>query len=85
MVSAYAKKLGLRIQKMDVGAQKINRYALKTYEMVIAGFQVGDKLGKARFFQKTFLLADICVEVIFKMSFLTLSKVKINFVKKKLT
>ena len=35
--------------------------------------RVEDKLGKARFFQETFLLADISVEVVLEMSFLTLS------------
>ena len=38
MVSAYAKKLGLRVRKTDVSAQKIDRSALETYDMVIVGF-----------------------------------------------
>ena len=37
---AYAKKLGLQVQKTDVNAQKINGSTLETYGMVIAGFQV---------------------------------------------
>ena len=36
---AYVKKLGLRLRKTDVGAQKIDRSTLETYSMVIAGFQ----------------------------------------------
>ena len=39
---AYAKKLGLRVRKTNVGAQKIDGSTLKTYDMVIAGFQVQD-------------------------------------------
>ena len=38
MAPAYAKKLGFRVQKTNVGAQKINRSILKIFGMVIAGF-----------------------------------------------
>ena len=38
IASAYAKKLGLQVQKTDVGAQKIDGSTLETYGMVIAGF-----------------------------------------------
>ena len=38
MTSAYTKKLGLRVQKTDVGAQKNDGSSLDTLEMVIAGF-----------------------------------------------
>ena len=50
MTPAYAKQLSLQVQKTDVGAQKINGSSLRTFGMVIAGFQVEDKLGRARFF-----------------------------------
>ena len=50
MALAYAKKLGLRVWKTDIGARKIDRSTFETYDMVIAGFQVQDKFGKARFF-----------------------------------
>ena len=53
--------------------------------MVIAGFQVQDKFGKTRFFQETFRIIDTSMEVVFKMPFLTFSKVKVDFVKRKLT
>lgn len=46
----YTKKLGLAIQKTDVGAQKIDGMSLETFGMVIAGFQVQDKIGRSRFF-----------------------------------
>ena len=85
MAPAYAKKLGLRIRKTDVSAQKIYGSTLETYGMVIAGFQVQDKFGKARFFQKTFLVADTSVKVVLGMPFLALSKVEVNFAEKELT
>ena len=85
MTPAYASKLGLRVRRTDVGAQKIDGSTLKTFEMVLASFQVEDKLGRARFFQETFLLADISVEVVLEMSFLTLSNTDIQFAEKELT
>ena len=50
MAPAYAKKLGFRERKTDVKAQKIDGSTLKTYGIVIVGFQVQDKFGKTRFF-----------------------------------
>lgn len=38
-----------------------------------------DKNGKFCFFKKIFLLADISMNITFKMAFLTLSNVQINF------
>lgn len=73
------------MQKTDVRAQKISKSILKIYDMVIVDFQVQDKLEKARFFQKTFLVADTSVKVIFEMFFLTLSKIKVDFTERKLT
>ena len=84
MNPAYTKKLGLRIQKTDVGAQKINGCSLDTFGMAIASFQVQDKLGRARFFQETFLVTDIRMDVVLKMPFLTLSNANIQFAEENL-
>ena len=54
MSPAYAKRLGLKTWKTNVGAQKIDGFAFKTFGMVIAEFQVENKVGKTRFFQETF-------------------------------
>ena len=85
MTPAYAAKLGLKVQKTDIGAQKIDGSTLKTFGMILADFQVEDKLGRARFFQENFLLADISAEIVLGMSFLTLSNADVWFVEKKLT
>ena len=53
--------------------------------MVIAVLQVFDKLGCSWFFQKTFLLANINVEVFLGILFLTFNNVDIQFAEKKLT
>ena len=38
MTPTYAKQLGLRTQKTNVGAQKIDGSSLDTFRIVIAGF-----------------------------------------------
>ena len=53
--------------------------------MVLANFRMEDKLGRTRFFQETFLLADISAEVVLGMPFLTLSNADVQFVEKELT
>ena len=85
MNPAYAKQLGLQVQKNDVGAQKIDGSLLRTFEMVIAGIQVEDKLSRARFFQESFLLAETSMEVVLGMPFLIFSNADIPFAKKELT
>ena len=81
----YAAKLGLQVRRTDIGAQKIDSSTLETFGMVLADFQVEDKLGRARFFQKTFLLADISAEVVLGILFLTLSNADVQFVEEELT
>ena len=53
--------------------------------MVLASFQVEDKFGRARFFQESFLLADISAEMVLGMPFLTLNNAEIQFAEQKLT
>ena len=84
MTPTYAAKLGLKVRKTNIRAQKIDSSILKTFEIVLTDFQLEDKLGRARFFQETFLLADISVEVVLDMPFLTLSNADIQFIEKEL-
>ena len=77
MTPAYAKQLGFQVQKTDVGAQKIDSSSLRTFEMVIAGFQLEDKLGRAQFFQESFLLAKTSMEGVLGMPFLTFNNADI--------
>ena len=53
--------------------------------MVIAAFQIKDKLGRAQFFQKIFLLADSSMKMIIEIPFHTFSNADIQFAEKKLT
>ena len=50
MTPVYANKLGLQTWKIDVRAQKIDESSLNIFGIVIAGFQVLDKQGRAWFF-----------------------------------
>ena len=57
---------------------------LDNHEIVVAPFSVVDKANRVRFFEKTCLMANISPEVVFGMSFLTLSSVNIDFSGQKL-
>ena len=69
MNPAFAQKLGFHIRKTNVGAWKINGFALETFEMVIADLEVEDKSGRSRFFQEIILIADTKVEAVLEMFF----------------
>ena len=70
MILGYILKLGLKIRLINVKILKINIFTFKTFEIVLANFQVEDKLEKAWFFQKTFLLVNISIKVVFGCRFL---------------
>ena len=47
--------------------------------MVVSTFSILDKDGRERFFEKSFLLADIKPKIMLGMRFLTISNVDVNF------
>ena len=77
MPPAYIAKLGLKVWPSNVGAQKINSLLLRTLGMVIANFSIKNKLGRARFFQKSFLQANTSMEIILEILFLIFSNADI--------
>lgn len=79
MHPAYIKKLDFIIWKTDVGAQKIDSTTLKTFKVVIAAFSIYNRAKKFCFFEKTFLLADISIDMALKPFFFTLSNANIYF------
>ena len=81
---AFAERLGLVVQATNVGAQKIDGTNFEIYGMVVAAFSVTDQADKVRFFEETFLVANVSPDVIFGMLFLTLSGADIDFLKKEL-
>lgn len=76
---AYTKKIRLFIQRTDVSAYQINGSALATFGMVIVVFSVNDKNRKVRFFEKNFLLANVSLDVVFRISFLILNNTDFRF------
>ena len=84
MYPAYATKLGLCAREIDVSVQKIDGSHLDNFEMVIADCSVKDKLGRVQFFQETFLLANIGLEVVLGMLVLTSSKADVRFAEREL-
>ena len=79
MHPSFAKQLGLAIRLIDVRAQKIDSTTLDTHGMVVAAFSMMDKVNWVRFFEETFLVANVSLEVVLGMSFLTLSDADIDF------
>lgn len=82
---AYTAQPSLKVQKTNIGTQKIDGSTFETFEIVIADFQIENMLGRVQFCQKTFLIVNITLEVIFKILFFTLSNVDIQFAKGELT
>lgn len=82
IILAYAKQLGIKTQQINVEAQKIDSLSLKTFKIIIAIFQVVNKLGRVKFFQETLLLAETSMKVVLRMLFFTLSYINIYFAEK---
>ncbi len=83
---AYAVELGFTARKTSVGDQKIDGSPLETYGMASASFSLQNSLGRVRFFEETFLLADTSIEVVLGIPFLSLSNADVEFAKlRKLT
>ena len=55
-----------------------------TNGMVVAAFSMVDKTNRVRFFEETFLVANVSRKIVFGMLFLTLSGADINFSARKL-
>ena len=75
----FAKQLGLPIRPTDIGAQKIDGIILDTHGMIVVAFSVVDKANWVRFFEETFLVANVSLEVVFGMPFLILSGADVDF------
>lgn len=69
MISAYTAKLGLKIRCINIGSQKIDRFTLEMFGIVLASFQIKNKFKKAQFFQETLFGANISKAKILNMLF----------------
>ena len=84
MHPAFVEKFGLVVRTTNVGAQKINDTTFETYGMVVAAFSVTDQADRVRFFEETFLVANVSPDVVLGMPFLTLSGADVDLVKREL-
>lgn len=78
---AYTDKRDLKVRKIKVNAQKIDNFSPEFYDIVIAAFQILDKLDYLQFFQKTFLLTIINMEIILDMPFFIFNNINVPFTK----
>ena len=74
-----AKEIGLSIRSTEIGVQKIDSTLLDTYGMVVVAFSMMNKVNQLRFFKETFLMANVSLEVVLGMLFLTLSGANVDF------
>ena len=79
MSPTYIKKLGFKAQKTNIGAQNIVGSTFEIFGIVVADFQVEDKGGKPRFFQKTFLVPETKFELVLGIPFLKISNADVSF------
>lgn len=84
MTPTYATKLGVQVQKTNVGAQNNNASTTETYGMVLASFKVINKQGRAWFFRETFLLTYTSIDMVLRMLFIAFSNANIHFAEEKL-
>ena len=80
----FAERLGLVVQATNVGAQKIEGTNLEIYGMMVVVFSVTDQADMVKFFEKTFLVANVSLDVVLGMAFFTLSGVDVDFPKREL-
>ena len=76
---SFAKQLGLPIRPIDVGAQKIDGTTLDNHGIVVVAFSLVDKVNRVRFFEETFLVANVSPKVVLGMPFLILSGADVDF------
>ena len=77
IILAYALKLALKVYSTNVEAQKIDGSTFEIFEIVLASLLVEDKLGKARLFQETFLLANTSAKIVLSIPFFTLNNANV--------
>lgn len=75
----FILKLDLLIQKTNVDVSKIDGNSLEIHSMTIARFLLQDVQKTLQFFEITFLLANIIIEVVLKISFLFFCYINVDF------
>lgn len=84
MTPSYIKQLGIKTWQANVRAPKIDLSSLKTFRIIIAIWQVSNKLYRAQFFQETILLAKTSRKMVLGMLFLSFTNIDNQIVEKEL-
>ena len=74
----FATEHGFPIRPTDVGTQKIDGTTLDIYGMVVAAFLLTDRTNKIKFFEKTFLIANVSPKIVLGIPFRALTSVDVN-------
>lgn len=65
----------------NIKAYKTYDNILKTHEMIVAVLLLIDKINQIRIFEEIFLVANMSPKLVFRMSFLILSSVNVDFLR----
>lgn len=84
-MSVFATTLGVITRTTNVGAPKIDYFSLKMYSTVLVGFFSQNSIGRVRFFEEIFFLAETSIQLVFGILFLSFTNVDIKFNTKELT
>ena len=76
---ALDSQLDFKIWKINVRTQKIDGNTLEIYKMIVSIFFVLNKDSKKRFFEESFLLADVNSDIVLEMLFLTMGNINMDF------
>ncbi len=79
MSQAITYQLGLKTWKINVRAQKIDGTTLETNGIIVSTLSILDKDNKERFFEESFLLADVKPDIILEIPFLTIRNADVDF------
>lgn len=77
---AFTLQLGLKTRKTNVKAQKIDNTTLETYIIiVVSNFSMLANDYRISFFKESFLLANVKLDLVLEIPFLTMDNVNVNF------
>lgn len=76
---SFSKKLSVYISETNMNSQKLYSSRLETYEIIIILFQLNIKDEKFYCFEKTILLIDISIKVLFKIFFTSFHDIIVKF------
>lgn len=79
MSQAFTYQLGHKIRKTNIVTLKIDSTILEISEILVFIFSILDKESRERFFEKSFLLTDIKLDIVLGISFLAISNTNIDF------